>query len=42
MGHVRPYQTQEIFGRHLQLKSILAGPMAVQESGTVSESDNEF
>lgn len=35
MGHVRPYQTKEIFGRHPQLKSILNGSAAVQESGDV-------
>lgn len=36
MGHIRPYQTKEIFGRHPELTSILNGPAAVQESGIVS------
>lgn len=42
MGHIRPYQTIEIFSRHAELKSILKGPAAVRGSGVVSESHIEF
>lgn len=36
MGHIRPYQTAEIFGRHAALKSNINDSVAVQESGKVS------
>ncbi len=36
MGHIRPYQTAEIFGRHAALKSNIDDSVAVQESGEVS------
>jgi hypothetical protein len=36
MGHVKPYHTAEIFGRHAALKANINDSVAVQESGEVS------
>ncbi len=42
MGHIRPYQTKEIYARITESKSEFSVFEAVQESGDVSLSDFEF